>query len=228
MIDDICDGHSDAKNRFLHGAVYHMLWDRPLAQVRRQVVDYIPKGSSVIDIACGTGELCFDLASVNRCQIVGLDSSKRMIDFANKRNRCHEVCFVLGDATNLTDFEPNMFDFATIILLLHEVSKRVQIAAINEALRVAKKTIIADSLAPLPVNIYGIALRIVEAMGGLRHYGSFADYLETGGIRGILKSSSMRITINHRAVFWHECREMVVIERQKKERRRSLRSSPSP
>ena len=212
MVDGINSAYPAAKDRFMNGAIYHMLWDRPLREVRRQVVDYIPKGSSVLDIACGTGELCFELAAMKDCQVVGLDLSKRMIDFANKRNRYTWVRFMLGDGTNLNGFKQHTFDFATIVLLMHEVPKDTQFATIKEALRIAKKTIIIESLAPLPKNIHGIALRIVEAIGGPGHYRSFADYLEAGGISGILKDSSIRARINHRSIFWHGCRELVVLE----------------
>ncbi|MBU1919800.1 hypothetical protein KKG66_03070, partial [bacterium] len=65
-------------SRFSHGAVYHALFDRPLAEARRRVVDLIPTGSTVIDIASGTGELCFDLAALKDCRVVGIDLSLRM------------------------------------------------------------------------------------------------------------------------------------------------------
>ena len=200
------------KDRLMNGVMYHMLWDKPLAEVRKQVVEYVPMGSSVIDIACGTGELCFELAAMKECRVVGLDLSKRMIDFASKRNQYSEVSFVLGDGANLTAFKSPAFDFATIILLLHEVPQHVQIATINEALRVARKTIIIDSLAPLPKNFHGIALRIVEAIGGPKHYHSFANFLKWSGINGILVNSSIKAKISQRSIFWHGCREMVVLE----------------
>lgn len=218
MIDKMYKTDTFAKDRFMHGSLYHMLWDRPLAEVRRQVVDYIPKGSSVLDIACGTGELCFELAAAKNCQIVGLDISKRMIDFASKRNRYQDVHFVLGDGANLDGFKPLTFDFATILLLLHEVPKCVRIAAINEALRVARKAIIIDSLAPLPKNIHGIALRIVEAIGGHQHYNSFANFLRAGGISSVLGDLSVDAAVIQRGIFWNGCREMVVIERQERGR----------
>ncbi len=198
----------------MHGALYHLLWDRPLTSARKQVIDLVPSGSSVIDIACGTGEFCFELAAQKNCHVLGIDLSTRMIKFARKRNRFDAVRFEAGDAANLAPIETSYFDFAIILFLLHEVSRPIQIAAVKEASRVARKTVIVDSLAPLPVNIHGIALRIVEAIGGPRHYRSFADYLEAGGIDGILKDSSIKATISHRSVFWCGCREMVVLESQ--------------
>ncbi len=206
--------NSERRLRFLDGAVFHLLWDWPLAEVRRQVVNAITEGSSVLDIACGTGELCFELAAAKNCQVVGLDLSNRMIKFANKRNQYPNVRFILGDGANLADFKPLAFDFATIILLFHEVPRHVQTAVLKEALRVARKTIIIDSVIPLLRNIHGIALRIVEAIGGPQHYRSFTDFLEFGGINSILSELSLEATVAQRSIFWHGCREIVIIESQ--------------
>nr|MBN2278762.1 class I SAM-dependent methyltransferase [candidate division Zixibacteria bacterium] len=212
MIDNKHSAHIDAKDRFMHGTIYHMLWDRPLAVARRKVIDMIPSASSVLDIACGTGELCFELAAQKNCRVLGIDLSLRMVKFARKRNRYDTVHFQSCDAADLACFEPRDFDFATMLFLLHEVPRPIQIAAVKEASRVAKKMVIVDSLAPLPKNIHGMALRMVEVIGGPQHYRSFADYLEADGIGGILKDSSIKATITHRSVFWYGCREMVILE----------------
>ena len=41
------------KSLFFYGSLYHRLMDPPLADVRRAAVDLVPKGSSVLDVACG-------------------------------------------------------------------------------------------------------------------------------------------------------------------------------
>jgi SAM-dependent methyltransferase len=212
MMNDTQRVHTADKDRFMHGAVYHTLWDRPLAAARRKVIDVVPDGSSVLDIACGTGELCFELAALKNCQVVGIDLSHRMIEFAQKRNRYQNVRFLNSDGADLGVYGPQGFDFATILFLLHEVSRRIRISVVNEALRVARKTIVVDSVVPLPKNLHGIALRIVEAIGGPEHYRSFADYLKAGGIGGILADSSIRAAVTQRSIFWHGCREMMVLE----------------
>jgi hypothetical protein len=97
---------------------------------------------------------------------------------------------------------------------LHEVPRENQIAVLNEALRVAQRVVIVDSQAPLPRNPHGIALRIVEASGGLRHYRPFADYLAGGGIGGILADFRVRASVAKRFTFWHDCREIVLLDRK--------------
>ncbi len=206
----------DDKSRFTHGTVYHALYDRHQAEARKVVVDLVPEGSSVLDIACGTGELCFELAARKDCRVVGIDLSRRMIEFARKRDQGAQVRFEHGDGTDLADFAPDTFDFTTVLFLLHEVSREKQIAILNEALRVAGKAVIIDSQVPLPRNLHGIVLRLVEASGGPEHYAPFADYLAGGGIGGILADPRIDASLVQRFVFWHGCREMVVLERRMK------------
>jgi ubiquinone/menaquinone biosynthesis C-methylase UbiE len=200
--------------RFTHGAIYHALYDRPLAEARSLVVDLVTEGSSVLDIACGTGELCFELADRKSCHVVGIDLSGRMIEFALKRNRHDTVRFVHGDGSDLSAFEAGAFDYATVLFLLHEVPRQKQIEVLNEALRVAQKVVVVDSQVPLPRNLHGIALRVVEVSGGPKHYRSFADFLMAGGMGGILADPDIRASVVRRSVFWHGCREMVVLEAQ--------------
>jgi len=204
------------KYRFTHGAVYHALYDRPLAEARRAVVDAVPVSSRVLDIACGTGELCFALATRKDCQVVGVDLSPRMIEFARKRNRYTNVQFEIGDATSLAHYAPDSFDIATILLLMHEISRETQVAVLNEALRLARRIVVVDSQVPLPKNLHGLALRIVEASGGPGHYRPFADYLATGGVDGIIADSRVCVSVAKRSVFWHRCRQAVVLDRQAK------------
>jgi len=202
-------------SRVTHGAVYHALYDLPLAATRKAVVDAVPPASSILEIACGTGELCFDLARQKSCRVVGIDLSPRMIAFARKRNRYPEVRFEVADAADLSGFGADSFDLATILLLFHEIDREGQIAVLEEALRVAPQVIVVDSQVPLPWNPHGIALRIVEVSGGPGHYRPFADYLAAGGIAGILADSRVKASVASRLLFWHGCREMVVLERQR-------------
>lgn len=204
------------KGPIMHGAIYHTLYDRSLARARRVVVDMVPEGSAVLDIASGTGELCFELAQRKRCQVVGIDRSRRMIEFAQKRNRPGNVRFILGDATDLAGLEPRAFDYATVMFLLHEIPLQEQVQVLNEALRMAQKVIVVDSQVPLPWNFHGIALRLAEASAGPVHFRAFLDYLAIGGIESVLADRRLGDSVTQRSVFWHDCREMVVLEGQPK------------
>lgn len=203
-------------SRFTHGAIYHVLFDRPLAAARRLIVDLVPEGSTVLDIACGTGALCFELATRRNCRVVGVDLSLRMIEFAGKHNQHEAVRFVYGDATDLDNLEPRTFDYATVLFLLHELPRQEQVKVLHEALCLARKVVVVDSHVPLPRNLHGIALRAVEASGGPQHYSSFAGYITGGGIEGILAELRVQTSVVQRFVFWHGCREMLVLDGQAK------------
>jgi SAM-dependent methyltransferase len=202
------------ESKFVHGRIYHRLFDPPLAECRRVVAALVAEGSSVLDIACGTGELCFRLCEEKHCRVVGIDLSRRQLDFAAKSNRFDDVKFLHLDASDLAGFGSRAFDYATVLLLMHELSREKQLQVLAEAFRVARTVVIVEGKAQLPKNVHGLALRIVEATVGPKDYYLFREFLAGGGIMGLLKDSPLQITVLHRSVFWHNCREVVVLSRQ--------------
>ena len=117
----------DDESKFVHGRIYHRLFDPPLTECRRVVVDLVAEGSSVLDIACGTGELCFSLCEEKHCRVAGIDLSRRQLDFR--------------------------------------------------------------------------------------------EFLAGGGIQGLLKDSPPLIITVHRSLFWHNCREVVVLSGREEDNR---------
>jgi len=199
------------KSLFFYGSFFHRFLDPQLAENRQVAVDYIPESSSVLDIACGTGQLCFELREIKHCRVVGLDVSLRMLDFARKTNLFQDITFVHEDATDLHTFEDSSFDFATMLMIMHELHRPQQISVLKEALRVAHRGIIIDSVVPLPKNAGGIGYRFVEATIGHDHYQNFKSFLAKGGIRGILQESGLPVNIEYSSVFWRKCREILVV-----------------
>lgn len=202
------------KSLFFYGWIYHKLLDPHQAKARELIAGLIPEDSSVLDIACGTGQLCFALMAQKQCRVVGIDLSFRMLQFAEKSNRYNNVKFVHQDATDLASFGDQTFDYAIMLILMHELPREKQLSVLREALRVADKIIIADASVPLPGNLSGLAVRFVEATFGRDHHGYFRNFLATGGIMGLLEDSGLPITIAHRSVFWRNCREVIVVSRQ--------------
>lgn len=203
------------KSLFFYGRIYHKHLDPHQAEAREVITGFIPEGSSVLDIACGTGQLCFALRSLKQCRVVGIDLSLRMLQFAEKTNRYDNVKFVHQDATDLVGFEDHTFDYAIVLLLMHELSNEKQVRVLSEALRVADKAIIVDTSVPLPKNARGLGVRFVEATFGRDHHGHFRDFLASGGIMGILENSGLSITVMHRSMFWYNCREFVMVSSKK-------------
>ena len=202
------------KSPFHYGIIYHKLMDPQNAEAREVALDLVAEGSSVLDIACGTGQLCFALRGQKHCRVVGIDLSLRMLEFARKSNSFQEVTFVHEDATDLGAYVDSSFDYAMLLMLLHELPRPQQIRVLKEAFRVAGRSIIIDSVSPLPKNVGGIGTRIVEATFGRDHNPNFKAFLATGGIMGVLKDLGLPMTIEHRSVFWRNCREVMVASRQ--------------
>jgi ubiquinone/menaquinone biosynthesis C-methylase UbiE len=199
------------KSLFYYGTIYHKLFDPQLEEARQITLDLISEGSSILDIGCGTGQLCFALREQKQCQVVGLDLSLRMLEFAKKSNPFQDITFVHKDATDLTSYEDNLFDYATMLVVIHELNNLQQALMLKESLRVAKKLIIIDAVAPLPKNAGGIGIRIVEATFGRDHYQNFKNFLACGGIQGTFKESGLPIKVEHSAVFWRDCRELLMV-----------------
>ena len=86
------------KSLFFYGSFFHRFLDPLLAENRRITEDFIPEGSSVLDIACGTGQLCFELKEIKHCHVTGIDLSLRMLDFARRTNPYQNITFVHEDA----------------------------------------------------------------------------------------------------------------------------------
>jgi ubiquinone/menaquinone biosynthesis C-methylase UbiE len=204
------------KNLFFYGPLYHRLFDPQLAEVRQVAVNLIPEGSSVLDIGCGTGLLCFALNEQKKCRVVGLDLSLRMLEFARKANPFPDVTFIHGDAADLSAFADLSFDTATLLMLVHELSGSQQTRVLREALRVARRAVIIDAVTPLPRNSEGIGIRLVEATFGRDHNPNFRAFLRGGGIGGLLKRAPLPVSIEHRSVFLRNCREVVALSLNRK------------
>jgi ubiquinone/menaquinone biosynthesis C-methylase UbiE len=201
------------KSLFFYGPIYHRLFDPQLTEARQVAVDLIAEGSSVLDVGCGTGLLCFALKEQKSCHVVGLDLSLRMLEFARTSNCFPDVTFVHRDATDLSTYPDRSFDYATLLMLVHELPKPKQVRVLNEALRVANRAIIIDAAAPLPRNAGGTGIRLVEATFGRDHNPNFKAFLSAGGIGGIIERSALPVNVEHRSIFWRNCREVVVVSK---------------
>lgn len=203
---------SKSKDLRFYGRIYHWLLDPPLAEARQVAAGLIPPGATVLDIACGTGLLCAALAEKG-CHVTGLDLSRRMVRYAETHRRSDEVKFILGDAADLSAFADQEFDFATLLFLLHELPHETRRRVLAEALRVAGRALIIDSVSPLPQNPGGRGIRSVEATFGRDHYYHFKSFLAGGGIPGLLGAAGTPVTVHYRAVFWRGCRQVIIVSK---------------
>jgi demethylmenaquinone methyltransferase / 2-methoxy-6-polyprenyl-1,4-benzoquinol methylase len=98
----------------------------------------LPQGeTTILDVACGTGDLSFTLLEGGQSRIVGIDFCRPMLQIANSKAARHgfEVPFVEGDALELP-FTDRSFDAVTIAFGLRNLTS-VE-TGFKELLRVLK------------------------------------------------------------------------------------------
>jgi SAM-dependent methyltransferase len=199
------------KSLFYYGSLYHRLMDPLIKPAREAIVDRIPANSAVLDVGCGTGLLCFELHHEKDCRVVGIDLSKKMLEFARSNNPHDQVEFLHQDATMMSDLEDQRFDYVVILNMIHELLPEQRLRVLDEAFRVGQHVILFDSNAPLPWNFVGIVKRSIEIFFGLDHYPQFRSYLASGGILGILEESGHSENILDQSTYSQGCNQLVLV-----------------
>ena len=109
-----------------------------------QIVQRLPKGSSVLDLGCGNGYCTFKFAETNIKSIIGADYSQTSVDQAINISSLHQdsikekIDFKQGDALDL-NFPDSIFDVViTIRCLINVGDNENQLKALKEIHRVLK------------------------------------------------------------------------------------------
>lgn len=199
------------KSLFHYGVLYNRLLDPLILPARNLIVDQIPDNSRVLDIGCGTGALCFDLKRKKNCEVVGIDLSEKMLNFAESINPYDEISFLHHDATDLSEFSDHGFDYAIIMNVIHELNPQSQTKLIKEAYRVGKKVLVYDSNVPLPWNLTGLVKRVIEVTFGFDHFPQFRKFISLNGIQGILASAELSKQISGTKVCFQGCNLLVTL-----------------
>lgn len=182
-------------NMTFSGWFYKTFVDPLLVSVRNKIAGEILPGQAVLDVACGTGALVFQLALKNK-KVVGIDLSEPLIDAAKKekqKQRLTNVNFEVADATRLSVFKDGEFDIVTLSMALHQFNPELHAPILDEIKRVGKKLIIVDYAVPLPRNVAGISARIIEFLAGKEHYQNFRRYYGLGGLKPILRDKATEV-----------------------------------
>ncbi len=183
------------RSNLYDGRIYSTLVDPQMRRLHGLIEKQIPKGTRILDACCGTGALALRLASRNR-EVVGVDLSPKMIQYAKHECRkleCKNVRFSVGDVSHLDEFEDRAFDFATLVMAIHEMPREVRLPAILELLRIAQKVVVVDFGAPMPWNTAGIRNRFMEFSAGRRHFSNFRDYSSRSGLPPLLRDAGATI-----------------------------------
>ena len=94
------------------------------------------KGEKILDVGCGQGIFCLELAKAG-VQAFGVDSSKKLIDIAKKRSGDRfNIHYRVADASNLEGFQDGTFDGLTSILAIQNMEDLDAVA--KEMSRVVK------------------------------------------------------------------------------------------
>ena len=137
-----------------------------------QLVDRIPEGGQVLEIAPGPGYFCIELAKLGNFQITGLDISKSFVEMAykNAAEGGLKIDFRLGNASDMP-FEDGSFDFTFCQAAFKNFSEPVKtIAEMNRVLRPGGTSVIVDlrhdaSSEEIEKEVKGMGLgRVDEAM----------------------------------------------------------------
>jgi len=119
-------------------APFYNIMTLPLVRVRDQVVDFANagKGSSVLDVATGTGQQAFAFAKRGH-DVIGVDLTESMLEIARKHNKGGLVKFEAADATHLR-FEASSFDVSCVSFALHDMPPNIRGKVFQEMVRVTK------------------------------------------------------------------------------------------
>jgi ubiquinone/menaquinone biosynthesis C-methylase UbiE len=114
------------------------LLDKKEKRIIKEFMSYLPQGSLVLDLACGSGRITEFLLSQGY-EVWGIDISKEMLEVAKKKVASFGglAKFCQAEAENLP-FEKNFFDSATCLKLFGHIPPEVRVKILKEVKRVTK------------------------------------------------------------------------------------------
>ncbi|MHB1687002.1 MAG: class I SAM-dependent methyltransferase [Ignavibacteriaceae bacterium] len=159
------------------------------------IKNLIDEQSSVIDVGCGTGRLCFQLA--DKCsQVAGVDLSSKNISVANKRlseKNFANVSFIHANAAELKGRFNKIFDYSIITYALHEMPPEERVAVINQLKILSDKIIIGEYAVQKVSRLWNVVNELVEFSAGKDHYKNYKLFLRSGGVNSLVKQCGLKI-----------------------------------
>ena len=183
------------KKHWYDGWIYSKIIDTKSIPFRYKIFDFINKSSTVLDVGCGTGGFTMEISK--HCKrVVGIDVSKKQIDYANKRVNSENksnIEFKHVHAAHIADELKCEFDYAVFTFMIHEISQLERLSVLTEISKCAKKVVILEYNVPHPYNFWGIATRLIEFFAGWNHFSNFLDFIKQGGIKQILDTAGFEV-----------------------------------
>lgn len=172
--------------------LYASFLDPVLRRTRRTVCETLDRveANSVVDICCGTGAMCRDLAAEGY-EVTGVDYSDAMLaEAARRKKRLRGIRYFRADAKQLP-FEDGVYDVGVLSLCLHENAPEDRPLLLAEAARVARSLVIVDYSHSR--GVLGVLAHIPERMAGSRHYAAFRHFIAHGALEGLLHSTGLAV-----------------------------------
>lgn len=120
-------------------------------RVRQKLADVLANpDATVLDVACGTGDLSFELQRSSPAGVIGSDFCRPMLTVAKEKAESSQmrVPFVESDAMNLP-FADNSFDAVTIAFGLRNLSNfEVGLAELNRILKPGGRLAVLEFSSP--------------------------------------------------------------------------------
>lgn len=188
------------------GIIYKYVIDPILSDLRIATSKLLSEQLNIIDIACGTGALAFELSKKAK-SVTGIDNSIGMIKIAQQIQNKLEITnthFICADAKDLSQFKTKQFDAATISLAIHQFDTQSGLLILKELKRISKEILVIDYNCPLPDNLYKQFTFIIERLAGREHFKHFKAYQKLGGINTYLRQLNLQTTkekVKGKAIF---------------------------
>lgn len=181
------------------GLIYEIFIDPFQAQLFKKIKNIIPNGTSLLDIASGTGK--FAVMMSDKCSLVtGVDLSLLNINRAVKHLKYYpNIEFIHGNATKLDEFLKRKYDYATISLALHEMPHEIRIPVIEQIKKFSDTIIFSDYVVPMKSDISGLGVRIIEFLAGKSHFTGYKHFQANGGLDYLLKETNLKIVETFRS-----------------------------
>ena len=78
-------------------------------------------------------------------------------------------------------------------MALHEMPQACRGPVLSELARVARKVLIVDFHAPMPLNAAGLRNRAIEMAAGRDHFSAFRDYARRGGLEPLVEAAELEV-----------------------------------
>lgn len=117
------------------------------------------KGKTVLDVGCGSGRYCVLASSLNAKKVIGIDSSKKNVNFNNQKfKNVPKLKFIFGDNTNLK-IQNNFSDITISNGVIHHTSNMYK--SLDELIRVTKK---GGKILLMVYGSYGLRWNLIKRL----------------------------------------------------------------